>query len=73
MKRKDDKDNHTERGLLSRIVEGVVIFAILAFALKLGVDAIVSVKIPLLIIAVILCAAVIGYRVYKHKRDHDDY
>lgn len=73
MKRKDDKDNHTERGLLSRIVEGVIIFAILAFALKLGVDAIVSVKIPLLIIAVILCAAVIGYRVYKHKRDHDDY
>lgn len=73
MKRKDDKDNHTERGLLSRIVEGVIIFAILAFALKLGVDAIVSVKIPLLIIAVILCAAVIGYRVYKHKRYHDDY
>ena len=73
MKRKDDKDDHTERGFLSRIIEGVIIFAILAFALKLGVDAIVSVKIPLLIIAVILCIAVIGYRVYKHKRDHDDY
>lgn len=73
MKRKDDKDVHTERGLLSRIVEGVIIFAILAFALKLGVEAIVSVKIPLLIIAVICGAVIIGYRVYKHKRDHDDY
>ena len=46
MRRKDDKENHTDRGLLSRIVEGVIIFAILAFTLKLGVDAIVSVKIP---------------------------
>lgn len=73
MKRKDDKENHTDRGLLSRIVEGVIIFAILAFALKLGVDAIVSVKIPLLIIAVIMCAVVIGYRIYRNKRDHDDY
>lgn len=73
MRRKDDKENHTDRGLLSRIVEGVIIFAILAFALKLGVDAIVSVKIPLLIIAVIMCAVVIGYRIYRSKRDHDDY
>lgn len=73
MRRKDDKDEPTERGLLSRIVEGVIIFAILAFALKLGVDAIVSVKIPLLIIAVIMCAVVIGYRIYRNKRDHDDY
>ena len=73
MRGKDDKDEPTERGLLSRIVESVIIFAILAFALKLGVDTIVSVKIPLLIIAVIICAAVIGYRIYKHKRDHDDY
>ncbi len=72
-KNKKDTEEDTERGLLSRIVEGVIIFAILAFALKLGVDAIVSVKIPLLIIAVIMCAAVIGYRIYKHKKDHDDY
>lgn len=70
---KKDTEEDTERGLLARIVEGVIIFAVLSIALKLGVDAIVSVKIPLLIIAVILCAAVIGYRVYKHKRDHDDY
>ena len=73
MRRKDDKDEPTDRGLLSRIVEGVIIFAILAFTLKLGVDAIVSVKIPLLIIAIIISAAVIGYRVYRNKRDHDDY
>ncbi len=70
---KKDTEDHTDRGLLTRLIEGVIIFAILAFALKLGVDAIVSVKIPLLIIAVIICAAVIGYRIYKHKRDHDDY
>ena len=73
MRRKDDKDEPTERGLLSRIAEGVIVFAILGFVIKLGVESILSVKIPLMIIAVICGAVGIGYRVYKHKRDHDDY
>ncbi|RYC74828.1 hypothetical protein [Candidatus Nanosyncoccus alces] len=73
MRRKDDKDEPTERGLMSRIIEGVIVFAVLGFVIKLGVESILSVKIPLLIIAVICGAIVIGYRVYKHKRDHDDY
>ena len=72
---KNDKDNdiHTDRGLLTRIIEGVIIFAILAFVIKLGVEYILSVKVPLIIIAVICGAVVIGYRIYRAKRDHDDY
>ena len=72
-RKKKDSEEDTDRGLLTRVIEGIIVFAVLGFALKLGVEALVSVKIPLLIIAIILCAAVIGYRIYKHKRDHDDY
>lgn len=67
-----DDDPYTDRGLFGRIVEDVIIFAICCFLVKLGVSYLVSVKIPLIIIAVILAIIVIIYRVYR-RRDHDDY
>lgn len=62
-----------EHGCLTRIIDNIITLVILAFALKLAVDAIVSVKIPLLIIAILCGLAVIGYRIYKYWRDHHDY
>ena len=75
MKRRDknDTEDHTDRSLFSRIIEGVIVFIVLGFAIKLGVEAILSVRIPLLIISIICIAIVVGYRVYRYKRDHDDY
>ena len=67
-----DDDPYTDCGLFTRIVEDVILFAICCFLVKLGVSYLVSVKIPLIIIAVILATIVIIYRVYK-RRDHDDY
>lgn len=75
MRRRDQKDSdyHTDRGLLSRIIEGVILFVVLGFAIKFATEAIVSVKIPLIIISVVVVVAVIGYRFYKYWRDHNDY
>ncbi|MDY6366333.1 MAG: hypothetical protein SPL18_06730 [Oscillospiraceae bacterium] len=67
-----DDDPPTDRGLFGRLVEDVIIFAICCFLVKLGVSYLVSVKVPLIIIAVILVIIVIIYRVYR-RRDHDDY
>ena len=67
-----DNDPYTDRGLLGRLVEDIILFAICCFLVKLGVSYLVSVKIPLIIIAVILVIIVIIYRVYR-RRDHDDY
>lgn len=67
---KDDPD--TDRSLFSRIVEGVIVFVVCCFLVKLGVAYLISVRVPLLIIAVIVGSIVIIYRVCK-RRDHDDY
>lgn len=67
-----DDDPHTDRGLFGRIVEDVIIFAICCFLLKTGVSYLVSVKVPLIIIAVIFAIGIIIYRVCR-RRDRDDY
>lgn len=71
MNRKDEDD--TERGLISRIITGVIIFVVVAIAIKFGVEAILSVKVPLIIIAVISGIVVIGVKAYKDWRDRNDY
>lgn len=70
---KKNTEGHTERGLLTRIIEGVIIFAVLALGIKFGVEAILSVKVPLLIIALVCGAIVIGYRIYKYMRNRNGY
>ena len=67
-----DADPDMEHGLFGKFVEGVIIFVICCFLVKLGVSYLVSIKIPLIIIAVVLATIFIIYRVCK-RRDHDDY
>lgn len=67
-----DADPDTER-LFGRIVEDVILFAVCCYLVKLGVSFLVSVRIPLLILAVIGIIAVIIYRVLRWRNRHDDY
>ena len=67
-----EKDPDTDRSLFSRIVEGVIVFAVCCFLVKLGVSYILAVRIPLIVISVTLGIIYITYRAYK-RRDHDDY
>ena len=70
---KDQKDDpDTDRGLFERLIEWVIAFVICCFLIKLGVAYLISVRLPLLVIAVVLATIVIIYRVCK-RRDHDDY
>lgn len=68
-----DADSDTERSLLTRLVEDVIAFVICCYLVRLGVFYILSVKIPLIIMAVIAGVIVIGYRSYKWRKDHDNY
>ena len=74
MERKTEKDadGNTDRSLFARVVEAVIVFAICCFLVRWGVEYVLAVKIPLLIIAAIIGLAVIIWRVYKW-RHHDDY
>ena len=67
-----DTDPDTER-LFGRIVEDVILFAVCCYLVKLGVSFLVSVRIPLLILAVLGIIAVITYRVLRWRNRHDDY
>lgn len=67
-----EDEPYTDRSLLGRMVEGVIIFAICCFLIKLGVSYLMSVKVPLIVISAILGTAVIIWRIYK-RRAHDDY
>ena len=69
--RKDDPD--TDRSLFSRIVEGVIVFVVCCFLVELGVNCILAVRIPLIIIAVIVGIVIISYRAWKWRRDHEDF
>ncbi len=70
---KKDADPDTERGLFARIAEDAILFAVACFLLKLGVGYLLTVQIPLIIIAVIAGSAVIGYRTWQWRKRHDDY
>lgn len=60
------------RSLLSRIVEGVIVFCICVILLRYAIEILISIHVPLLVIVVIAAIIVIGYRVYKWKRQHHD-
>lgn len=72
-KAEKDADENTDRSLFSRIVEAVIVFVICCFLVRLGVEYILAVKVPLIIIAVIVGLAVTIYRAYKWRKHHDDY
>lgn len=59
--------------LLGRIFGNVILFAVCCYLIRLGVCYLVSVRVPLIIIAVIVGIIAITLRVYKWRNDHDSY
>ena len=57
------------RSLLARLLEAAVIIALSGFLIKLGVGFLADVWVGLVIIAVVSCLGVGGYRIYKFWRD----
>ena len=53
--------------LITRILEFAGLFALSAFLLRLGVCYLLGIWKVLLIIAVVIAATVIGYRVWKNR------
>lgn len=68
-----DEDDPDTRSLVSRLIEDAIVFVICCFLLRLGVCWLLSVKIPLLVIAVTVGVAIISYRVYRWRKHHDNY
>lgn len=75
----ENRNNHNGRSeedmnqsIIGRIVADVIVFVICCFLVKIGVGAVLSVKVPLIIIAVIIGLTLIIYRVVKW-RDRNDY
>ncbi len=73
MKNKKDTESDTDRSLLGKLVEGVIVFFICVIGIKLAVETLISIRVPLIIIAVVAAIITVAWRAYKYKRDHDDY
>ena len=69
---KKDADPNTDRGLLGKLLDTAIVFAISAFLIYLGVEYIISVRVPLLIIGAIAITIYIIFRAAR-RRHHDDY
>lgn len=67
-----DPEPHTEKSLPTRLMEGVIVFSLACFVLKWGVESVLAVRVPLIIIAVIALIIFVACRVYKRRR-HDEY
>lgn len=57
------------KSLLTRFVEGAFLFALTAWLLKLGFCYLSKIWVPLVILAVLGIASVIGFRLWKHYKD----
>ncbi len=68
----EKEDEPDDRSLFDKLVEDVIAFVVCCFLVRWGVMCLISVKIPLMIIAVIVGVVIISWRVYR-RRDHDDY
>ena len=70
-KKGKDKDD-TDRSLFTRFVEGIIVFAICAFLLKLAICYLMEVKIPLIIISVCLAIIYIAWQAHswRHRNDY---
>lgn len=74
MKSSKEKDkSDTDRGLFGKLVEGVIVFCICVFALKIAIETLICIRVPLIVIGVTAAIIVIIYRTYKWRRDRDDY
>ena len=75
----ENRNNHNGRSeedmnqsIVGRIVADVIVFFICCLLIRSGVGAVLSVKVPLIIIAVIIGLTLIIYRIVKW-RDRNDY
>lgn len=68
---KDKSD--TDRSLFGRLVEGVIVFCICVFAIKIAIETLICIRVPLIVIGVTAVIIIIIYRTYKWRRDRDDY
>lgn len=73
MQNKKDTEPDTEGGLFERFIESAILFAVCGYLIKLGVCWIISVRIPLLIIAAIAVIITLIIRYIKWRNDHDRY
>lgn len=74
MKSSKEKDkSDTDRGLFGKLVEGVIVFCICAFVLKIAIETLICIRVPLIVIGVTAVIIIIIYRTYKWRRDRDDY
>lgn len=74
MKSSKDKDkSDTDRGLFGKLVEGVIVFCICVFILKIAIETLICIRVPLIVIGVTAVIIIIIYRTYKWRRDRDDY
>lgn len=69
-----DKDkSDTDRSMFGRFVEGVIVFCICVFAIKIAIETLICIRVPLIVIGVTAAIIVIIYRTWKWRRDRDDY
>ena len=74
MKSSKEKDkSDTDRGLFGKLVEGVIVFCICVFILKIAIETLICIRVPLIVIGVTAVIMIIIYRTYKWRRDRDDY
>ena len=69
----ESEGGDSDRSLLNRLVEAVLTFAVCCFLVKLGVEQILLVRVPLLIIVVCVGIIWITVRTAKWRDRHDDY
>ncbi len=54
-------------------MEGVIVFCICVFAIKIAIETLICIRVPLIVIGVTAAIIVIIYRTWKWRRDRDDY
>ena len=68
---KDKSD--TDRSLFGKLVDGVIVFCICVFAIKVAIETLICIRVHLIVIGVTAVIIVIIYRNWKWRRDRDDY
>ena len=68
---KDKSD--TDRSLFGKLVDGVIVFCICVFAIKVAIETLICIRVPLIVIGVTAVIIVIIDRNWKWRRDRDDY
>lgn len=63
----------TDRGLFARFVEGAITFVICCLLIRWGISLLISVRIPLLIVAGSAGGITVLWRLYRWRKHRDEY